>query len=136
MSAALVAPLLLLCRQAVNSLTIPHVYVVNRSDAPLDLTFTLLAADGSGPFESTTTSARTVSAGTEVLPNPMHVDPHSSRKLQLAWRHGGGDPAQHVIAGVVLDVRHGGRGYSLTSVSPTAGFEYPESMTANLMNDV
>ena len=55
---------------AVNSLIIPDVYVLNRSDASLELTFTLLAADGSGPFESATTSARTVSAGDRSLAQP------------------------------------------------------------------
>jgi hypothetical protein len=121
---------------AVNSLIIPDVHVLNRSDGSLELTFTLLAADGSGPFESATTSARTVSAGTEVLPNPMHLDPHSSRKGRLAWLHGGGDPTKYVIAGVVLNVLDERSGLLVDIPLPTAGFNYPETMTANLIRDV
>ncbi len=61
----------------VNSLIIPDVGVVNWSDTPIELRFTLLATDGSGPLESVIISARTVSAGTAILPNPMHLDPRS-----------------------------------------------------------
>lgn len=121
---------------AVNSLIIPDVHVLNRSDGSLELTFTLLATDGSGPFESATTSARTVSAGTEVLPNPMHLDPHSSRKGRLGWLHGGGDPTKYIIAGVVLNVLDERSGLLVDIPLPTAGFNYPETMTANLIRDV
>jgi hypothetical protein len=56
----------------------------------------------------------------------MHLDPHSSRKGRLVWLHGGGEAAQYVIAGVVLDVRHEQSGLLVDIPLLTAGFEYPE----------
>ena len=109
----------------VNSLIIPDVGVVNWSDTPIELRFTLLAADGSGPLESVITSSRTVSAGTVTLPNPMHLDPRSSRNGRLIWVHGGGDVTQYVGVGVVLDVLEEKSGLRVDIPLSTAGFEYP-----------
>ena len=109
----------------VNRLIIPDVNVLNRSAAPIELKFTLLAADGSGPFEKATTSSRTLSTGT-FLPNPMHLDPHSSRNGRLGWLHGGIDPIQYAIAGVVLRVLDEQAGVRVDIPLPTAatGYEY------------
>ncbi len=111
----------------VNSPIIPDVGVVNSSDTPLELKFTLLAADGSGPLERVITSARTVSAGTAILPNPMHLDPRSSRNGRLIWVHGGGDVTQYVAAGVMLRVFEAPSGVLVDIPLPTAatGYEYP-----------
>ena len=109
----------------VNSLIVPDVGVVNWSDTPIELRFTLLAADGSGPLESVITSSRTVSAGTAILPNPMHLDPRSSRNGRLIWVHGGGDVTQYVAAGVVLRVFEEQSGLRVDIPLPSAGFEYP-----------
>jgi hypothetical protein len=112
---------------AYNSLTIPDVSVINWSDAPLKLRFTLLAADGSGPLANATTTPRTASAGT-VLANPMHLDPYSSRNGRLGWRHGDMDPTQYVIAGVVLRVLDEYSEVCVDIALPTAssGYQYPE----------
>jgi hypothetical protein len=109
-----------------NSLTIPDVSVINWSDAPLQLRFTLLAADGSGPFTNATATPRTASAGT-VLANPIHLDPHSSRNGRLGWRHGDMDPTQYVIAGVVLRVLDEHSEVCVDIALPTAssGYQYP-----------
>ncbi len=109
----------------VNSLIVPDVGVVNWSDTPIELRFTLLAADGSGPLESVITSSRTVSAGTVTLPNPMHLDPRSGRNGRLIWVHGGGDVTQYVAAGVVLRVFEEQSGLRVDIPLSTAGFEYP-----------
>ncbi len=109
----------------VNSLIIPDVGVVNWSDTPIELRFTLLAADGSGPLESVITSSRTVAAGTVTLPNPMHLDPRSSRNGRLIWVHGGGDVTQYVAAGVMLRVLEEQSGLRVDIPLSTAGFEYP-----------
>ncbi len=109
----------------VNSLIIPDVGVVNWSNTPIELRLTLLAADGSGPLESVITSARTVSAGTAILPNPMHLDPRSSRNGRLIWVHGGGDVTQYVAAGVVLHILEEPSGVVVDIALSNAGFEYP-----------
>ncbi len=109
----------------VNSLIIPDVGVVNWSDTPIELRLTLLAADGSGPLERVITSARTVSAGTAILPNPMHLDPRSSRNGRLIWVHGGGDVTQYVAAGVMLRVLEAPSRVVVDIALSTAGFEYP-----------
>ena len=109
----------------VNSLIVPDVGVVNWSDTPIELRFTLLAADGSGPLESVITSSRTVAAGTVTLPNPMHLDPRSSRNGRLIWVYGGGDVTQYVAAGVVLRVFEEQSGLRVDILLSTAGFEYP-----------
>jgi len=87
----------------INRLIVPDVHVVNWSDQPIQLKFTLLAADGSGTLESNTAWFRARTAGT-VLSNPMRLSPRSTRSGHLAWQHGGGELTQYVIAGVVLRV--------------------------------
>jgi hypothetical protein len=116
---------------AVNSLIIPDVHVVNWSNAPIDLRFTLLAADGSGSLGSDTRWSRASFGGT-ILPNPMHVDPHSSRGGRLAWIHHGGDLTQYLIAGVVLHVLDELSGLRIHIPLPTTsrGFDYPENVPA------
>jgi hypothetical protein len=109
----------------VNSLIIPDVGVVNWSHTPIELRFTLLAADGSGPLESVITSSRTVAAGTVTLPNPMHLDPRSSRNGRLIWVHGGGDVTPYVAAGVVLNVLEERSGLRVDIPLSTAGFAHP-----------
>jgi len=108
----------------VNSLIIPDVAVVNWSETPIDLRFTLLAADGSGPLESVISSSRTVSAGL-ALPNPMHLGPRSSRNGRLIWVHGGGDAAQYVAVGSVLRVLEESSGVLVDIGLSNAGFKYP-----------
>ena len=109
----------------VNSLIIPDVGVVNWSDTAIELRFTVLAADGSGPLESVIASSRTVSAGTATLPNPMHLDPRSSRTGRLIWVHGGGDVTRYVAAGVALRVFEEKSGLRVDIPLPTAGFQSP-----------
>ncbi len=108
----------------VNSLIVPDVGIVNWSDTPIELRFTLLAADGSGPLESVISSSRTVSAGL-ALSNPMHLGPRSSRNGRLIWVHGGGDAAQYVAVGSVLRVLEESSGVLVDIGLSNAGFEYP-----------
>ncbi len=109
----------------VNSLIIPDVAVVNWSDTPIELSFTLLAADGTGPLDSVFTSSQPVAAGSQVLPNPMRLDPGSSRSGRLIWVHGGGDMTQYVTAGAVLRVLEEPSGEVVDIQLPTAGFDHP-----------
>ncbi len=107
-----------------NSLIIPDVAVVNWSDTPIDLRFTLLAADGSGPIESVFASSRAVSVGL-ALSNPMHLGPRSSRNGRLIWVHGGGDATQYVTVGAVLRVLEESTEVFIDIGLSNAGFEYP-----------
>ena len=107
-----------------NSLIIPDVAVVNWSDTPIDLRFTLLAADGSGPIESVFASSRAVSAGL-ALSNPMHLGPRSGRNGRLIWVHGGGDATQYVAVGAVLRVLEESTEVLIDIGLSNAGFEYP-----------
>jgi hypothetical protein len=107
-----------------NSLIIPDVGVVNWSDTAIELSFTLLAADGSGTLESVITSSRTVSTGL-ALRNPMQLDPHSSDNGRLIWVHGGGDPTQYLAAGAALRVVEEQTGVLLDIPLSTDGFDYP-----------
>jgi hypothetical protein len=109
----------------VNSLIIPDVAVVNWSDTPIELSFTLLAADGSGPIDSMITSSQPVAAGSQVLPNPMRLDPRSSRNGRLIWIHGGGDMTQYATAGAALRVLEEPSGEVVDIQLPTAGFDHP-----------
>ena len=109
---------------ALNSLIIPDVGVVNWSDTAIELTFTLLAADGSGTLEEVITSSRTVSTGL-ALSNPMQLGPHSSDNGRLIWVHGGGNPTQYLAAGAALRVAEEQTRVSLDIPLSTAGFEYP-----------
>jgi hypothetical protein len=109
---------------ALNSLIIPDVGVVNWSDTAIELTFTLVAADGSGTLEDVITSSRTVSTGL-ALSNPMQLDPHSSDNGRLIWVHGGGDPTQYLAAGAALRVTEEHTRVSLDIPLSTDGFAYP-----------
>jgi hypothetical protein len=109
---------------ALNRLIIPDVAVVNWSDTAIKLTFTLLAADGSGTLEDVITSSRTVSTGL-ALSNPMQLAPHSSDNGRLIWVHGGGDPTQHLAAGAALRVAEEQTRVSIDIPLSTNGYEYP-----------
>ncbi len=98
--------------------------MVNWSETPIDLRFTLLAADGSGPLESVISSSRTVSAGL-ALSNPMHLGPRSSGNGRLIWVHRGGDATQYLVAGAVLRVLEESSGVLVDIGLSNAGFEYP-----------
>ena len=87
----------------INRLILPDVHVVNWSDEPIQLKFTLVAADGSGILGSNTAWFRARTART-VLSNRMRLSPRSTRSGRLAWLHRGEDATQYVIAGVVLRV--------------------------------
>lgn len=115
----------------INRLIVPDVHVVNWSETPIQLRFTLLAADGSGILESDMAWSGASTAGT-VLPNPMRLDCHSTRSGRLAWLHGGGEVTQYVIAGVVLRVRDelSELRADIPLPTPTSGYDCPERIAA------
>jgi hypothetical protein len=110
-----------------QTLVVPEMYLVNRSDRPIELRFSLQPPDAiSELFDSR--SGLFAPRGSDFFVNPLHLPAHSSDRGRLGWEAGSADLTEVVVDGVSLLVveEHSGETVAISLPTQVGGFAYPE----------